>query len=92
MVGHLVEHGRVGVNSLIVGCRRGRCGSLFDLVAVLTLAVLAMFVTVWIVAKVEDGNNEIGSGVKAGCNKTTPHKRRGSSGAEVNNPDRHMCI
>jgi hypothetical protein len=76
----------------LVGCERGRCGGLFALVAVLTLAVLAIFVTVGIVAKVEDGNDEIGSGVKAGCNKTTPHKRRGSSGADVNNLDRHMCI
>jgi hypothetical protein len=41
---------------------------------------------------VEDGNDEIGSGVKVEHSKTTPHKRRGSSGAEVNNPDRHMCI
>ena len=29
VVGHLVGHGRVGVNSLIVGCRRGRCDGLF---------------------------------------------------------------
>jgi hypothetical protein len=61
-------------------------------VAVSTLAVLAIFATVEIVAEVEDGNDEVGSGEEAGYNQNTPHKQRGSSGADVNNPDRHMCI